>query len=147
MLSNRWRVHRWSLPLPLSSWTQLHFFPVYPAFFFIFILIGRLSKWVWERKDSHAHIRLSHLEELFYFIHFHAKPKLLSILNEHKHSKLYMWIACNLKFQHGQNLDEFCTRYSVNIIPFFLFPDMTYSINCFDYSLACFGQSVPLSLF
>ena len=82
------------------------------TFIYLF-LIGRLSKWVWERQDTHLHIRLSHIEEIFFYIKFHVKPKLLTILNEHPHSKLFLWIATCMTFQHGQKLDEFCTRYQL----------------------------------
>ena len=78
---------------------------------YLLFLIGRLSKWIWERKDSHINVRLSYLEELYFYIRFHLKPKLLEILNLHKKSKLFLWIACQLQFQHSQKLDEFCTRY------------------------------------
>ena len=78
---------------------------------YLSFLIGRLSKWVWERQESDLHIRLSHLEEFYFYLRFHVKPKLLSILNDHRNSRLFLWIACNMVFQHGQQLDEFCTRY------------------------------------
>ena len=84
------------------------------TFIYLF-LIGRLSKWVWERQDTHLHIRLSHMEEFFFYIKFHVKPKLMTILNEHPHSKLFLWIATCMTFQHGQKLDEFCTRYQLHL--------------------------------
>ena len=74
-------------------------------------LSGRLSKWVFEREESQSEIRLSHLEEIFFYCQFHLKPKLFEEIERHKDQKLLFWLAFNLKFQHSLELTEFCNRY------------------------------------
>ena len=74
-------------------------------------LSGRLTKWVFEREESQNEIRLSHLEEIFFYCKFHLKPKLLEEIERNNDKKLFFWLAFNLKFQHAIELTEFCNRY------------------------------------
>ena len=73
--------------------------------------VGRLSKYVFQRLPSQAHISLTYHQEIACYIKYHLSPTLKEILHGST-DRWYIWVACCTIFYKEGNYEEKAERWS-----------------------------------